>query len=98
MIAYKLFRKMKDGSLKSLFINKKQKLPIGEWLDAEEIPTKGFAIRKGWHCTAKPEAPHLSKKDRVWKKIEVQDYTEFQRPENQGGLWFLANRMKILKD
>lgn len=97
MIAYKLFRKMKNGDLKSLFINKKQKLPIDEWLEAEEIPTKGFAVRKGWHCTANPVAPHLSEKDRVWKKVEIDNYTEFQRPNSQGGLWYLANRMRILE-
>lgn len=88
---------MKDGSIKSLFINKKQRLPIGEWLDAEEIPTKGFAVRKGWHCTANPIAPHLSEKNRVWKKVEIDGYTEFQRPNSQGGLWYLASRMRILE-
>ncbi len=62
MIVYKLVRKMKDGSLSPLFINKKSRLPIGVWLTAETYPTKGFAERTGWHCTIKPEAPHLSKK------------------------------------
>lgn len=51
MIAYKLIRKLKDGSLSPLFINKKQRIPIGIWLDAESHPTNGFAYRKGWHCT-----------------------------------------------
>lgn len=48
MKAYKLVRKLKDGSLSPLFINKKSRIPVGVWLDAEEHPTKGFAVRKGW--------------------------------------------------
>lgn len=97
MIAHKLVRQMKDGTLSSLFIGKKNRLPIGQWLQAESLPTKGFALRPGWHCTREPIAPHLSTKDRVWVKVEIEDYTEFLRPENQGGLWFLAKRMRILE-
>ena len=58
MIAYKLFRKMKDDSISSLFINKKCRYIKDWWYIAKEIPTKGFAVRKGFHCTAKPTAPH----------------------------------------
>lgn len=47
MKAYKLIRKMKNGCLSPLFINQKSRIPIGEWLDAELHPKKGFAIRKG---------------------------------------------------
>ena len=97
MIAHKLVRLMKDGTLSSLFIGKKNRLPIGQWLQAESLPTKGFALRPGWHCTREPVAPHLSEKDRVWVKVEIEDYTEFLRPENQGGLWYLAKRMKVLE-
>lgn len=46
MIVYKLFRKLKDGSLAPLFINKKSRLPIGITLKAETHPTKGFTVRK----------------------------------------------------
>ena len=53
--AYKLFRVRKDGTLGPLFINRRQVVPIGEWLTAEEHRTKGFAFRPGWHCTARPE-------------------------------------------
>ena len=49
MIAYKLLRIRKDGSIGPLFINQKQRVPIGEWLDAEDHPTSGFAHRPGWH-------------------------------------------------
>ena len=98
MKAYKLIRKMKDGSLSPLFINKKSRIPIGEWMDAELNPTKGFAVRKGWHCTLEPNAPHLSERGRVWVEVEVDDFEYFNRPESQGGTWVLAQRMKIIKE
>lgn len=98
MKAYKLIRKMKDGSLSPLFINRKSRIPIGVWLEAEAHPTKGFAFRKGWHCTLEPNAPHLSERDRVWVEIEVDDFEYYDRPESQGGTWVLAQRMKIVRE
>lgn len=98
MLAYKLFRKMRDGSLSPLFINKKKRLVPGEWLCAESHPTKGFAVRKGWHCTLKPVAPHLSEKGRVWVQVEIEDFELYNRPESQGGTWVLAQRMKIIQE
>jgi len=98
MKAYKLVRKMKDGSIASLFIDKKARLTIGEWLQAEEHPTKGYAFRPFWHCTSKMIAPHLSKKGRVWVECEIEDYKVMNRPECQGGTWYLANRMKIVRE
>ena len=97
MIAYKLFRVLKDGNITPLFINKTFRLPIGEWLEAESHPTKGFAYRPFWHCTNSPVAPHLTEKGRAWYKIEMGDFSEQKRPENQGGMWFLANRIKIIE-
>jgi len=98
MIAYKLLRKRKNGTLGSLFINRKQIISIGKWLQSENHPTKGFAVRPGWHTTSKPEAPHLSMKDRVWMKVEIKDYKRFERPKSQGGLWWLADKMKVLEE
>jgi len=98
MIAYKLFRKRKDNTYGPLFINRKQKVELMVWYDAEKHPTKGFAVRPGWHCCAEPHAPHLSKKDRVWCKVMITQYTEHQRPESQGGLWYTANKMKVLNE
>lgn len=46
MIAYKLFRELKDGSISPLFINKKLRLKLNEWLTAESHPTKGFVFRQ----------------------------------------------------
>jgi hypothetical protein len=96
MIAYKLMRKRRDGSLGSLFINKKFKYPLNEWLVAEAHETKGYAFRAGFHCCLSPEAPHLSLKGRIWVKVEVDDYELYNRPLSQGGVWILAQRMMIL--
>jgi hypothetical protein len=98
MKAYKLVRKMKDGSLSPLFINKKSRIPFGVWLTAEAHLTKGFAFRKGWHCFLEPIAPHLSKTRRVWVEVELGDYKAYNRPEAQGGTWILAQQMKIIKE
>jgi len=97
MIAYKLARLRKDGSIGSLFIDKKSKLPLNKWIAAEFHPTKGYAERCGWHCTPEPLAPHLSLKDRVWLKVQISDYYEHPRPEHQGGIWLIAQQMKILE-
>ncbi len=102
-IAYKLFRELKSGEITSLFINKTRRLPYDEFLESENYPTNGFAKRPGWHCTAEPNAPHLkmvlkSGERRIWKKVLIEDYTEFQRPSNQGGLWYLAKGMIIFSD
>lgn len=96
MVAYKLMRLRKDGTLGSLFINKRAVIPVGEWLVAQDHTTKGFASRPGWHCLLQPVAPHLSNKGRVWVRCEVEDYQLFERPENQGGKWVLAQRMKVV--
>ena len=64
--AFKLFKLRKDGSIGPLFINKKQRIPLNKWLTAESHLTKGYAFRPGWHVLLSPNAPHLSKKNRVW--------------------------------
>lgn len=60
MRAYKLLRKLSDGKLYPLFIHKTYSTPFNKWMQAECYPTKGFAVRCGWHCCFKPLAPHLS--------------------------------------
>ena len=98
MKAYKLFRVLKSGEITPLFINKKKRLPLNEWMDAECHPTKGFKVRPYWHCTSEPVAPHLSENGRAWYEIEMEDFEEFQRPANQGGMWYLANKIRIIKE
>lgn len=97
MIAYKLFRRRADGTLGPLFINRRLRVPVGEWLPAEDHPTKGYAHRPGWHCTLKPMAPHLSTKGRVWCEVEVRQCKKYARPETQGGTWVLAQWLKVRK-
>lgn len=102
MKAYKLLRVKKDGKLYPLFINKTVSTPIGELMQAECYPTKGFAVRTGWHCCFNPIAPHLklqlsNGEQRVWVECEVEDFESYNRPESQGGAWVLAQRMKINK-
>lgn len=97
MIAYKLFRQRKDGTLGPLFINAAQRVPVGVWLPAEEHRRKGFAFRPGWHCTQEPVAPHLSERGRVWCRVEVKNFERYQRPESQGGTWILAQHIKVLE-
>ena len=96
MIGYKLFRLRKDGSLGPLFINARQKLYVGETYIAEAHRTPGYAFRPGWHICSEMNAPHLSKKDRVWAKVKFTNYTSHVRPESQGGLWYTAKNMTIL--
>ncbi len=69
---------------------------MNEWLAAENHPTKGFKERPGWHVMAEPHAPHLSPKGRQWYMVEVACFNTIKRPQRQGGLWFLADFMKIL--
>ncbi len=96
MIAYKLFRKRKDGTLGSLFINPRARLPKNEWLKCDTHPTDGFKVREGWHTLARKYAPHLSKKGRVWKKVKIRDFEVLPRPASHGKLWYLAKEMMIL--
>jgi hypothetical protein len=97
-IGYKLFRKRKDGSYAPLFINKTQRLYLHEIYHAESHPTKGYAYRPYWHICHSPNAPHLSNKNRVWCKVEFLLEKIINRPESQGGKWFLASQIKILEE
>lgn len=94
-VAYKLVRRRKDGSLGSLFIDAKEKLPMRTWLQAKSVPTRGFAFRFGWHACSKKSAPHLSKHGRVWVRVLLQGVTPHERPKHQGGLWYTAQWMRI---
>lgn len=103
MKAYKLVRKGKDGLLYPLFITRNKPTPIGVWLPATCNPTKGFAVRCGWHCCFTPYAPHLKERlangeQRVWIEVEVEDWESYDRPESQGGAWILAQRMKVVRE
>lgn len=94
---YKLFRVRKDGTLGPLFINKRLRVPVGEWLPAEDHPTAGYKHRPGWHATLAPVAPHLRQGgDRAWFEVELTGAREYERPESQGGKWVLGTAMRVL--
>ncbi len=105
-VAYKLMRQLKDGTVHPLFINKKEETRFGVVLPAECYPTKGFAVRQGWHCCFTPYAPHLKHdlsngEHRVWVEVLVRNYDTYNRPESQGGAWILAQEMiaeRIISD
>jgi len=97
MIGYKLFRVRTDGTLGSLFINRRQRLRVGETYPAEDHPTKGYAHRPGWHICSKPDAPHLSKRDRHWYVVEFRRFRRHKRPACQGGMRFTTDWMRIIR-
>lgn len=72
MIGYKLFRQRKDGTLGPLFINRRQRLTIGETYIAEEHPTKGFAFRPGWHICSEMNARILVRKSVYGQRLVFQ--------------------------
>jgi hypothetical protein len=96
-VGYKLFRVRRDGSLGSLFINRRARLVVGGEYISGVHPTKGFAVRPGWHITAAPRVPHLSTKGRMWFRVAFRgNVVEHVRPVSQGGLWYTAKYIKIL--
>lgn len=100
-IAYKLVKVRKDGSIGPLFINASLRIEVGEWLKAEAHRKSGFAFRPGWHCTKTDVAPHLKERlkggqVRQWWKVEIEDFEERIRPVAQGGLWYLAQKIRFL--
>ena len=102
MKAYKLVRLLKSGEMTPLFINKGLRFEVGKTYKAEFHSTKGFAPRQGLHLCLKPIAPHLSMhlksgEKRIWIECEVEDYELYDRSESQGGVWVLAQQMKIIK-
>lgn len=98
VVGYKLFRIRKDGTLGPLFINARMRVPVGTWLEAEDHPTKGYAHRPGWHASIAPVAPHLSEKGRKWFKVALRGVTKYDRPESQGGTWFIAKELMVLEE
>lgn len=88
---YKLFEMDTNNNLYPLFIDKKTIYPIGEWIHAENHPTKGYAARPGLHVGQICSAPWLMSADgtyksqrskywkRVWCEVEYNatiDYTD----------------------
>lgn len=98
--AYKLFRvnEKKPGQLFPLFIGKNEPVEMGVWYDADDIPTKGFASRPGWHAGDLPVATHIGEKSRpgltapdvrptnqVWAEISMSADKDWQPEANKRG-------------
>ena len=86
MKAYKLVRVLKNGDITPLFINKTQRIKVGEWLEAESHRTQGYAFRPGWHCTSTPNAPHLSSKGMICVTEDHEVITECTPEQEAQGI------------
>lgn len=85
--AYKLFNRGKDGNLYPLYVNNKEPVPVGQWLEAKSGPMVSggkvksklgpLAYRPGWHSGDLPVAHHIGGKSDP--KASKPDY----RPEGQ---------------
>lgn len=96
-VGYKLLRLRRDGTMGPLFINRRQVIPLGKWLPAEDHPTPGYQHRPGWHAAPAPMAPHLTTKGRVWCEVELKSVQLIPRPKAQGSAWYLAKKMKVIR-
>lgn len=92
--AYKLCKLRKDGSVGPLFIKKSLRIPFGEWIEAGDHPTNGFAHRPGWHCSWDMTTHLKLTPDRVWVEVEIEDWEEFQWRKST---WVLAKRVKFVR-
>lgn len=94
--AWKLFTLHKDGTIGPLFVNRKQRVPIGRWVKAEAHNPGHLKFRPGWHCARRKHAPHLVETGRVWRQVKIRGYVEHKKPKCQGGLWFVAQWLYVL--
>lgn len=93
--AFKLFRVGKDGELYPLFVNAKEPVPIGKWLEATagELTDTGkvkstlgpLAYRPGWHAGDLPMATHIGGKvDPITgKRVKDPKFKPNVREDNQ---------------
>ncbi len=104
MKAYKIFKKTKSGvyrpaqvPIRSLSVKGYQK---GIWYEAEDAQPTNLKNRVGFHATTKPTVPHIKiiPDQVVWLEVEIEDFETIQRPESQGGTWYLARYLKIIKE
>ena len=105
MIAYKILRKRSDGSLGPLFVDRGLRLSFGiTYVAKTDLPHPGLAHRPGFHCTHAPCAPHIklrlkSGEQRVWCMVKLSGWvTPHPRPDCQGGLWYTAEKMRIMRE
>jgi hypothetical protein len=78
--AYKLFRvlKSKPGEIFPTQVDKTTSVPIGQWIPAKYVPTKGYAKRPGWHAGMLPMAPQMRSRagkiqdQYVWAEVQME--------------------------
>ena len=102
--AYKLFKKRKDGTYGPAQVEQKNlvcsRYVPGVMYEAEDANPRYLKHRPGFHCCAIPYAPHM-KDDmpgRAWCEVLIRVKGTEQRPESQGGLWFLASELLIVRE
>jgi hypothetical protein len=101
--AYKIFnvKANQPGKIFPMFIGAKKPTPIGEWIDAEFLPTNGYADRGGWHAGILPIAPHLMQKNgqmppnRVWAKVSMPDDVDWNSKLAANGLKDLRGELPV---
>ena len=105
MKAWKLLRVRNDGTLGPLFVGRDRVIREGEWQMAEyDLAHPGLAHRPGFHCTDAPHAPHIKMRlkngeERVWCMVKISGkITPHMRPAGQGGLWYTAEKMRLLRE
>ena len=103
MRAYKLLRLRGDGTLGPLFVGRRLVILTGQLYKARaDLPHPGLAHRPGFHCCASMSAPHIKLRlatgeRRVWCEVDIGGYAEHRRPASQGGLWYTADTMRVLR-
>lgn len=98
MEGYKLVRLRKDGTIGPLFFDATLRIPFGKWMWFKPLQKKRFCFRPGWHVLRERRAPHLSKRGRIWIKVEMKHYRRMEGsfvPKRE--IWFIAKRIKVVK-
>ena len=104
---YKLLEMdVRTGSLYPLFIGKDRITAVGVWLPAEDIPTRGFSHRPGWHVNVSyPFAPQLLDRSgryasrrgnhfkRVWCEVSYAMDIDYSAELRRTGARDLGNRI-----
>lgn len=105
MKAYKIFKKdQKTGLFKPAQVPMRslsvEGYETGVWYEAEDAQPKELKNRVGFHCARKPSVPHIKiiPGKVVWVEVEIDDYELINRPESQGGIWYLARFLKINRE
>ncbi|MCG5526868.1 hypothetical protein LRF89_06695 [Halorhodospira sp. 9621] len=98
-LGYKLMRRMGDGYA-PLYFCRSHRYQLGDWQEAVDGGRKrGYAHRPFFHICQAPDAPHIRlRAPRVWLLCEFQPHQVFPRPSSQGGDWFLAKWMRLLRE